>query len=272
MRLSHTVIIATLVLVHAASVRAETPSSWRAAKNAADDRIYFDHRTTLYCGCPFVSDEDSDGSGDIDLDACGLTPLEKRQRNARQVEWEHIVPASLMPARGFSCWQEPQRFQACIEKDGDIIGGRACCEKASPTAKTMIFDLHNLAPSVGQLNQYRSNDRYGEVEDDYETWIGCPARDQNGVSSDRSGQARFEPPDCVKGDVARVWLYMHDVHGVRIDDGEHAMFLRWSASDPVTPWEQERDRRIAAVQGNSNPYVSGATACAGAACCPDDGK
>jgi len=30
----------------------------------------------------------------------------------------------------------------------------------------MIFDRHNLAPAIGQVNAYRLNDRYGMVADD----------------------------------------------------------------------------------------------------------
>ena len=67
--------------------------------------------------------------------------------------------------------------------------------------------------------------------------------------------------------MARVWLYMRDVHGVRIDDGEHDMFQRWSEMDPVTQWEKVRDRRITDIQGNSNPYVADAVACDGDSCC-----
>ncbi len=68
---------------------------------------------------------------------------------------------------------------------------------------------------------------------------------------------RFEPADCTKGDVARVWFYMHDTHGVVIPDSEWHMFIEWDRSDLISPWELERDNRIAAVQGNHNPYVHG---------------
>ena len=110
-------------------VRADTASSWSAAKNAADDRVYFDRRVTLYCGCTFVSDGDSDGSGDVDPAAYGLTPLPKQQKTAKWIEWEHIVPASLTPARDFACWEQPKRFKSCIDKDGESIRGRECCER-----------------------------------------------------------------------------------------------------------------------------------------------
>jgi endonuclease I len=32
-------------------------------------------------------------------------------------------------------------------------------------------------------------------------------------------------------------------------------YMGWSKADPVDQWEQLRDRRIAAVQGNKNPFV-----------------
>jgi deoxyribonuclease-1 len=59
---------------------------------------------------------------------------------------------------------------------------------------------------------------------------------------------------------------MHDQHGVVIPDAEWNMFVDWDAADPISAWEIERDRRVAAVQGNSNPYVSGFTADASGAC------
>ena len=37
------------------------------------------------------------------------------------------------------------------------------------------------------------------------------------------------------------------------------MLVEWADDDPVSPWESERDKRIADpdVQGNHNPYVEG---------------
>jgi len=49
---------------------AESPG-WRRAKNAADDIIYAGKDRTLYCGCVYASDGDSDGSGSVDHQACG---------------------------------------------------------------------------------------------------------------------------------------------------------------------------------------------------------
>jgi deoxyribonuclease-1 len=196
-----------------------------------------------------------------------MSPLPKYMNRSRRIEWEHIVPASLMPAHEFACWQNPEQFDDCHEADGDVIRGRACCEKISLAARLMIFDWHNLAPSIGQVNAYRLNDRYGMVADDTaEQWPGCGAQHFRASSA---SDHRFEPADCTKGDVARVWFYMHDQHGVVIPDAEWNMFVEWDATDPVSSWELERDRRVAAVQGNNNPYVAGFDADASGACAWD---
>ena len=245
----------TLFLISPLNCHANPTSSFEAAKNSADDHVYYDHSTTLYCGCNYVSKNDETGAGEVDAKACNLTPLPKNyKKNAKRIEWEHIVPASLTPAGNFSCWKEPEKIEQCKS-----LSGRLCCEKINPIAQGMLFDLHNLAPAVGQINMYRLYDRYGEVDDDseYVTWPNCDLRDENGTKK-RTG--KFEPLDCVKGDVARVWLYMKDMHQVYIPDEELDMFKRWSENDPVSPWEQLREKRINKIQGNNNPYVADAAA------------
>ena len=233
---------------------AEFPSSWRDAKNTAADEVYFDREKTFYCGCPYVSDNDDDGSGKVDLASCGMEPLRSYASSAKVIQWEHIVPASLMPVRLDSCWDQSRRFSECVAKSGNVVENRDCCVRTDERWRNMILDLHNLAPAIGQVNQYRKNGRYGLVGDGAEMWPGCEARDLGGT---RNGAAYlFEPPDCVKGDVARVWLYMADVHGVVITQSERRMFEDWSVSDAVSPQERKRDMRIERLQGNSNPYVS----------------
>ena len=234
----------------------EVPGSWRSAKNTTADEVYFDVDRTFYCGCTYQSDNDSDGSGTVTLADCEMAPLEKNQKSATRIEWEHVVPASLMPARQMSCWEKPHQFKRCKNKAGTKVTKkrRDCCEAAVPPARKMILDLHNLTPSIGQVNQYRKNGRYGVVEGG-ESWPGCTVEDTGGLAD--GPEHLFEPADCTKGDVARIWFYMHDRHGVVIPDAEWDMFVDWAEADPVSPWEAERDRRIGLVQGNNNPYVAG---------------
>lgn len=128
----------------------------------------------------------------------------------------------------------------------------------------MIYDLHNLAPSVGQINQYRKNGRYGKVSSPDDTWGDCPIKDMGGLAI--GPEHLFEPADCTKGDVARIWLYMHQIHGVLISDEELIMFHEWSELDPVSEWEKTRHDRIAEIQGIENPFVDGIAPQAAGAC------
>ena len=169
-------------------------------------------------------------------------PPQSHASRAGRVEWEHVVPASLMPARQFNCW---------------VNGSRDQCERNDPRAQAMLFDLHNLAPSIGQVNALRSNDRYTEIPGDPSGFGSCPIQDESGA---------FEPPDCLKGDVARIWLYMSFCHGVVISQEERDMFERWSGNDPVSRWERQRARRIFDYTFVQNPIVHGVTPDAAGAC------
>ena len=204
------------------SAQAHASSGWDKTKNIADDIIYEGRSTTFYCGCTYQSHDDTDGSGDItDTTACGYAGPSSYSSRASRVEWEHIVPASLMPARHFPCWAGPG-------------GSRENCERTDPNAQAMMFDLHNLAPSIGQVNALRRNDRYADLPDDTSDFGSCPIEDSSG---------QFEPPDCLKGDVARVWLYMQERHGVEIPPAELEMFM----SRTRFPWTQNWLNR--SVQG-----------------------
>ncbi len=253
--------LTAILLLLSLSVQAEfkPAESWDKAKNMLDDNVYPDHRRTFYCGCEYTSDLDRDGSGDIDADACGLQDVQKYRSVRNTIQWEHVIPASLMPVSGYMCWQQEKQIPACLKDDGSVrYSNRNCCERVSPSGKLMIFDLHNLVPSAAQLNQYRTNDPYGEVADGsgFEGFGSqCEARDLGGTSQG----GLFEPPDCKKGDAARIWFYMRLAHGVEIDDETNATFELWSRDDPVSPWEAERNSLVAGVQGNSNPYVDGVT-------------
>jgi len=123
--------------------------------------------------------------------------------------------------------------------------------------QAMIFDLHNLAPSIGQVNALRSNDRYSDLPDSTSDFDGCAIEDESGA---------FEPPNCRKGDVARVWLYMHVRRGVEIAPDEMAMFMIWSAGDPVSPWESTREKRISKYSRVINPFVHGIASDSNGAC------
>ena len=237
-----------IACVAATALGPASAQSWRDVKNTAADEIYTPEvRQTFYCGCEYTSHEDNDGSGSVDdVNACGYDRGANHQDRAQRIEWEHVVPASLMPARQYACWDGPE-------------GNRQRCESENAQAQGMIFELHNLVPAVGQANGDRDNHRYADLSDDVSDYGTCQI--ENSRSEDL-----FEPPDCKKGDVARIWLFMEDAHGVWIPRDEREMFVAWMDADPISPWEAERERRIFAQTGVRNHFVAGGGADVAGAC------
>ena len=210
-------------------------ASWQSTKNMADDTVYFNGGRTFYCDCLWSSDKDNDGSGRPELSECGYKAPKSYSSRASRIEWEHVVPASLLPANKLQCWRE---------------GGREKCERESPEARTMIYDLHNLVPAIGQVNALRSNDLYMDIDDRAISTVHfgqCQAKDSpNG----------FEPPDYRKGDVARIWFYMEDRYALQIPSDTRRTLIEWHRADPVSQEEIDRNQLIFITQGNVNPFVS----------------
>ena len=66
-----------------------------------------------------------------------------------------------------------------------------------------------------------------------------------------------EPPENVRGDIARTYFYMHSVypkHGI-VGKSKRKLLEIWDKQDPVDAWECERARKIREYQGNTNHIV-----------------
>ena len=201
--------------------------SFRQAKQAAP-AIYNDHPVTFYCGCPI----DAHGKKLVpNLERCGYQ-VRKQQTRASRIEWEHIVPAWEFGHQR-QCWQQ---------------GGRKNCTRNDTVFKRMEGDLHNLVPAVGEVNGDRSNYRFSE-------WNGRP--NQYGrceMLVDFKGR-KVQPPEGSRGAIARTYLYMQQQYRLKIASQQLKLFEAWNRQYPASRWECERDHRISAIQGNSNPFV-----------------
>ena len=107
---------------------------------------------------------------------------------------------------------------------------------------TMSADLHNLKPADPGENSSRSNKYYD--------WIA-------------SSEA-YEPPDAVKGDIARILFYMLvryetlslvDTQPSTYEMGLLAVLLAWNDLDPVDDFERNRNEVIYSYQDNRNPFI-----------------
>lgn len=189
--------------------------SWGITKKWARDVVYEGQDDTFYCGCDYTPSGSSGGS--IDETSCSYNgQSQSYSSRAVRLEWEHVVPASIMPARGYECWNDglPECSKA----------GRACCEKHDLNARQQIFDLHNLVPSVGQVNALRSNKRYGDID----------GEDRNLGSCDFEWNSSLaEPPTDKRGEIARIWLYYVSHHNLQLQPGELETFVQWTNDDPL---------------------------------------
>ncbi|QJC79573.1 endonuclease [Pseudomonas umsongensis] len=211
------------------------PSTFSEAKVVAKQKIYLDQANSamgeLYCGCKWTWVGKSGGR--IDAESCGLK-ARKQENRAQRTEWEHIVPAWTFGNQR-QCWKN---------------GGREHCVDDDPVFRAMEADLFNLYPSVGEVNGDRSNFNYGMAAGIAPQYGQCKTR----VDFD---QQAAEPRDEVKGLVARTTFYMFDRYKLSMSRQQQQLLMAWDKQYPVSPWEIERDRRIAAIMGHSNPFVTG---------------
>jgi len=211
------------------------PSTFSEAKVIAKQKIYLDQANSsmgeLYCGCKWTWVGKSGGR--IDAESCGLK-ARKQENRAERTEWEHIVPAWTFGNQR-QCWKN---------------GGREHCVDDDPVFRAMEADLFNLYPSVGEVNGDRSNFNYGMASGVAPQYGQCKTR----VDFD---QRAAEPRDEVKGLVARTTFYMFDRYNLSMSRQQQQLLMAWDKQYPVSAWEKERDRRIAAIMGHSNPFVTG---------------
>lgn len=119
-------------------------------------------------------------------------------------------------------------------------------------------DLHHVRPADAKINSTRNNCKYGNVNG------GTQA---SGVIATNSGGERldevFEPLDNVKGDVARICLYVYVRYGSEISKCSKItnvfesvdVLLDWCELDPVDTWELSRNDVVESLQGNRNVFI-----------------
>ena len=120
-------------------------------------------------------------------------------------------------------------------------------------------DLHHIRPSDAGVNSSRGNKKYGNVDGGTAKYGSNPA---TGVLGGHYNTTYFEPLDNVKGDVARICLYVWVRWGSDWDaDSVTEVFqsvdvlLEWCALDPVDTWEMGRNDVVEDIQGNRNVFI-----------------
>ncbi len=139
-------------------------------------------------------------------------------------------------------------------------------------------DLHHLRPSIGTVNSAKSNYTFANVRENYSKYSPCDV-DGETVIWYNGDSSVLEVRDNVKGDVARILLYVYcrwgqpnlytDVSASYLpvkdaDDnangGKRAIddldtLLQWMEMDPVDEWEMGRNDQAENYQGNRNVFI-----------------
>ena len=120
-------------------------------------------------------------------------------------------------------------------------------------------DLHHIRPSDAVVNSTRGNKKYGNTNGGTAKYGSNPA---TGYLGGYYNSTYFEPLDNVKGDVARICLYVWIRWGSSWGaDSVTEVFqsvdvlLAWMALDPVDTWELGRNEVVQDIQGNRNVFI-----------------
>ena len=143
-------------------------------------------------------------------------------------------------------------------------------------------DLHHLRPSDSQANYARGSQCFGQIRDrfeTFETWSETGEPVFWMVPDWQGGLGLVEVRDEIKGDVARILLYVYTAYGepgggnlnlwtdlaaagsgMETSDGLRVIedadtLLNWMALDPVDSWEQGRNDLVQSIQGNRNVFI-----------------
>jgi len=239
-----------IILILSGEALAQPPSSFGSAKSAAVKLWWDIGPSSFYCQCPYrvaTLEEKQIRSGNLWVvgSVCGYqaknSVTSKGKPNARtmRIEWEHIVPADWI-ATGFNCQNQT----------------RAEC-RAIPGYNGAEGDLFNLVPAIGELNGDRSARLYNIIQGEERAYGSCDFEvTTTGVGASHIRGAA-EPMPSIRGDVARVWLYMAGKYGVKLSPDYRSLIESWSADDPVDEAERIRHDKISKIMGWKNPFVDG---------------
>lgn len=205
-------------------------------------KIYKDRQIDFYCGCSYNYIRFKNYSRTLLANDCMVTPR-KNPTRASRIEWEHIVPAHAF-GHNLPCWRE----EIC-ERKGKKFKGRKCCIRIDEKFSQMSADLHNLRPVPGEINGDRSNFHFGIIEKKINQYGGCQFK------VDFKNRLA-EPPQKIRGDIARTYFYMEYRYGIKISRKKKRLYEIWNRRDPPDEWEIERNQRIQAIQGNDNLFIT----------------
>jgi endonuclease I len=184
------------------------------------------------------------------------------------------------------CWQPGTEQCGNYKKEGDCYNREHSWPKAWWGGATIASytDLHHLFPSDGYDNNRRSNYALGNIDNSTNPSYNTTSGSMLGHCIPSSGPASraipgagdtppssspcWQPSDQLKGELARVYLYMSvcyaeiftccdgdAVNGATLKPWMLATVLDWHAQYPPTASENARHEIVFQIQANRNPFI-----------------
>lgn len=148
-------------------------------------------------------------------------------------------------------------------------------------------DIHHIRPTIQNINSARGNNKYGDLNKTgakyYSNAAGTNASSSTGQIFGYISGGVFEPLDNVKGDVARIVLYLYMHYSIEVEvnktfsksgykagklrleniietDGNSRessleLLVEWNKLDPVDEYEANRNDYCASITGTRNPFI-----------------
>ncbi len=138
-------------------------------------------------------------------------------------------------------------------------------------------DLHHLRPTDSKVNSTRGNCTMGNVRGVLSNYSTYQYNGRNVLYYNASGNGLVEVNDNIKGDVARIFLYVYvrweepnlfetdpnpkqasgdtgGNNGIKVIESLDTL-LQWCYDDPVDTWEMSRNDCVENIQGNRNVFI-----------------
>lgn len=208
------------------------PLTNKSEREKALLQIYRPHPYTFFCHYPFNTE------GRID------SGVYQHSKRTDSVQWIPLV-TKVELARERPCYTH----KICVNSKGDRYKGLLCCHKVDPLYNAMLADLHLYVPVHPQLSQKRKKYHFEGLSEDTALEKQCQ------LYFDEKTKTMM-PSDTLKGEIARVYLYMHKTYGLTLPESKLALYQAWHKSFPSSPWEKTKNQKIAQLQGNRNDFTS----------------
>ena len=231
--LTHLVLCLSLAICLPSHANAsQISTSFNKAKNKLYKSVFSNQGETFYAGCSWQKRK-------VDLTSCNLQNSfsTKELKRAKRTEAEHVIPASWLYKRN-------GKFRQCyLDAKAANTSARKYCQKNDSEYRNAHNDLVNLRPAVGAINAARSNKPFAEkLSGKRETTYRG-----NGKSITISSRVVI-PNSAIRGDIARIALYMQRTYGATYSKRQLKLFSKWNLEDLVSDEEILLARKINRIQ------------------------